>query len=361
MSKTILLADDSVTIQKVVELTFMDQDYEVVAVSDGKAALAKLSELQPALLIADVHMPGADGYEVCRQSKEIYSGLPVLLLVGTFEPFDEQQAVACGADGHLKKPFDSQDLLAQVESLAGSSSPPPAVGFAAPAPLPEVSVPEVPVSEAPVPEVPVSKVSELEPPSLTENAAADVPVADIPTVQPSFVSEPLPDVASPAATVAADPLPAHQDASDNPFELPPLEPQSVETPSSEASAEVPAPGETSPIELPSVEDDMVQEEVALSVADVEAPPSVEALSVEAPPVEAPSEEAEPAATAGAEVAAGAENGDSALSEQDVDRIARRVTEMVGEKLLREVAWEVVPDLAELIIKERIRELESQVE
>ncbi|MEE8524767.1 MAG: response regulator, partial [Thermoanaerobaculia bacterium] len=90
MSRTILLADDSVTIQKVVELTFMDQDYEVVAVSDGKAALTKLAEQQPDLLIADVHMPGADGYEVCRSSKEIYPDLPVLLLVGTFEPFDER-------------------------------------------------------------------------------------------------------------------------------------------------------------------------------------------------------------------------------------------------------------------------------
>ena len=70
MAKTILLADDSVTIQKVVELTFMDQDYQVVATGNGTSALEQLAELGPDLVIADVHMPGADGYEVCRQTKD---------------------------------------------------------------------------------------------------------------------------------------------------------------------------------------------------------------------------------------------------------------------------------------------------
>ena len=85
MSKTILLADDSLTIQKVVELTFMEEDFDVVSVSDGDHALAKLGELTPALVIADVHMPGASGYEVSRQVKTAHPGVPVLLLVGTFE------------------------------------------------------------------------------------------------------------------------------------------------------------------------------------------------------------------------------------------------------------------------------------
>jgi CheY-like chemotaxis protein len=97
MKRRILLADDSVTIQKVIELTFMDEDYEVRAVSNGDDAVKLLPELKPDFVIADVHMPGANGYEVCRRSKALRPDVPVLLLVGTFEPFDEAQARAAGA------------------------------------------------------------------------------------------------------------------------------------------------------------------------------------------------------------------------------------------------------------------------
>ena len=86
MKRRILLADDSVTIQKVIELTFMDEDYEVRAVSNGDEAVALLAEMHPEFVIADVHMPGANGYEVCRRAKAQRADLPVLLLVGTFEP-----------------------------------------------------------------------------------------------------------------------------------------------------------------------------------------------------------------------------------------------------------------------------------
>jgi CheY-like chemotaxis protein len=120
MARTILLADDSVTIQKVVELTFMDEDYEVVAVGNGDEAIAKLDEVSPDLVIADVHMPGASGYEVCRAAKERNPDLPVMLLVGTFEAFQADDAQAAGADAHLKKPFDSQELLRRVEDLLGA-------------------------------------------------------------------------------------------------------------------------------------------------------------------------------------------------------------------------------------------------
>jgi len=83
MSRRILLADDSVTIQKVIELTFLDEDYEVKAVSNGDEAIAALPEVNPDFVIADVHMPGANGYEVCRRSKEQRPDIPVLLLEGS--------------------------------------------------------------------------------------------------------------------------------------------------------------------------------------------------------------------------------------------------------------------------------------
>ncbi len=139
MSRRILLADDSVTIQKVIELTFMDDDYEVRAVGNGDEALAMLSALEVDFVIADVHMPGASGYEVCRRSKQVRPEVPVLLLVGTFEPFDEAQARAAGADSFLKKPFDSQELLGRVHDLLGGAAAPsqPAEGDSAAA-APEV-------------------------------------------------------------------------------------------------------------------------------------------------------------------------------------------------------------------------------
>src|SRR6185295_7940656 len=142
MSRRILLADDSVTIQKVIELTFMDGDFEVRAVSSGDEAIAVLDSADPDVVIADVHMPGANGYEVARRSKALRPHVPVLLLVGTFEPFDEAQARACGADRYLKKPFDSQELLEIVEQLASSGTAP-----AAPA---SPVAPEAPAASAPV-------------------------------------------------------------------------------------------------------------------------------------------------------------------------------------------------------------------
>src|SRR5215470_1385231 len=140
MSRRILLADDSVTIQKVIELTFMDEDFEVTAVSNGDEAVALLPQLQPDFVIADVHMPGANGYEVCRRAKALKPHVPVLLLVGTFEPFDEAQARSVGSDAFLKKPFDSQELLHLVQQLldqpAAAAAAPAPVAAPAPAPFP---------------------------------------------------------------------------------------------------------------------------------------------------------------------------------------------------------------------------------
>ena len=134
MSKAILLADDSVTIQKVIELTFMDQDYQIEAVSSGDEAMRRLDEGMPDLVIADVHMPGASGFDVARRSKEIRPETLVLVLVGTFEPFDEGDFSASGADEVLKKPFDSQELLRLVEKLLPASPGAPEAAGGAPAP-----------------------------------------------------------------------------------------------------------------------------------------------------------------------------------------------------------------------------------
>src|SRR4029077_6532918 len=110
MPKKILLADDSLTIQKVVELTFSDSDYELVCVSNGERALEKVRENRPDLILADVVMPEKHGYEVCEAIKggQPPPGIPVVLLSGPFEPFDRPRAERIGADAIVSKPFDSQ-------------------------------------------------------------------------------------------------------------------------------------------------------------------------------------------------------------------------------------------------------------
>src|SRR5437763_10000327 len=120
MGHTILLADDSITVQKIVKLTFSDEGVEVVAVGNGELAVQQLDELRPDLVMADVFMPGKDGYEVCEYIKTHpeLRHTPVILLVHAFEPFDQEHALRVGADQHLLKPFQSiRALVATVKEI----------------------------------------------------------------------------------------------------------------------------------------------------------------------------------------------------------------------------------------------------
>ena len=124
MATRILLADDSITIQKVVNLTFADEGIEVVAVSNGDLAERRLAEVAPDLVLADIFMPGKNGYELCEAIKENpqFRNVPVVLLVGAFEPFDQVEARRVRADAHLTKPFESRTLVETVRRLISASS-----------------------------------------------------------------------------------------------------------------------------------------------------------------------------------------------------------------------------------------------
>jgi CheY-like chemotaxis protein len=134
MTKTILVADDSKTIQHVVNLTFQTTNFRVVPALSVDEAMKALQQERPDVVLADVTMPGTDGYALCdalKRNSET-SGIPVLLLAGAFEPFDERRAVAARADGHLRKPFDSQALIDRVKTLTGMPTEAPApMSFAA--------------------------------------------------------------------------------------------------------------------------------------------------------------------------------------------------------------------------------------
>ena len=136
MGKKILLADDSITIQKVIELTFSDEDFEVVTVGNGRLAIEKVQEVRPDVVLCDVIMPEKDGYEVCdfiKKSPQLGS-IPVLLLTGAFEPFDQERAARVGCDGFLAKPFEPETLIAKVKDLlskAAARHAPPLAGVRA--------------------------------------------------------------------------------------------------------------------------------------------------------------------------------------------------------------------------------------
>ena len=119
MPKTILLADDSVTIQKVVGISFANEDVVLLTVDNGDDAVVRAREAHPDLVLADIAMPGLDGYAVCEavKSDPAMRHVPVLLLSGTFESFDDERARQVGADGHITKPFEAQALVDRVNDL----------------------------------------------------------------------------------------------------------------------------------------------------------------------------------------------------------------------------------------------------
>ncbi|MBV9341303.1 MAG: response regulator [Acidobacteria bacterium] len=119
MPRTVLLADDSVTAQNMGRRILMDAGYEVITVNNGSAALKKIHEKQPDLIVLDIYMPGYGGLEVCQRVKESRETMrtPVLLTVGKMEPFKAEEAKRVRADGHIVKPFDASELLAALTKL----------------------------------------------------------------------------------------------------------------------------------------------------------------------------------------------------------------------------------------------------
>jgi CheY-like chemotaxis protein len=150
----ILVADDNSNIQKMVGLALKDQGIDVVAVGNGEAAVRKISDIRPDLVLADVFMPVRNGYEVCNYVKQdaALAHIPVILLVGAFDPLDEQEAQRVGADGVLKKPFVPPDpLISMVKSaltragvVLGAPEPTATAAAPPPPPLPRVAPPPPP-------------------------------------------------------------------------------------------------------------------------------------------------------------------------------------------------------------------------
>lgn len=243
MGKTLLLADDSVTIQKVVGISFASEDIAIKTVDNGDDAVTRARELRPDIILADVVMPGKSGYEVCEAVKgdPELRHIPVLLLTGTFEAFDEDRAARAGASGHIAKPFEAQTLVERVKQLL---SQPAAVATVVPAnpqapepvavqPEPQRAAPAPPVAteadnafdffDDPVPDASDSR-TDLEIDDTADAFAFDDDLG----APPRFAAGSSPAPPEPAAHTVAilpDDPPASVDFGDD--ELAPLSPESV--------------------------------------------------------------------------------------------------------------------------------------
>jgi CheY-like chemotaxis protein len=436
MPKKILLADDSLTIQKVVELTFSDSDFELTCVSNGQRALEKVREERPDLILADVVMPEKNGYEVCEAIKGNpgTAKIPVVLLSGTFEPFDRQRAERIGADAIVSKPFDSQQLLAQVEALLAKSaeaaaSPPSAAATTVSVPMAELASPgaeDVSPSARQATE-PVARPSEEPAPfeagftaeDFTGNVRRPSPVESQDPFEEEYgragVDSAIEELEAgggpgmPAAgafaaeeieidevrltgqtspTESAAPVAWFQD---EPGPLPPIA-STTEAPSDafdlwgggESVSRVAPPSEktvalrgplttqtATPTDAVPAETVALKGPLEMLAGPPGAPPEPPITQEAAARHARPEEEEHPheleALASGATIPELTEmlssvvkkNGD--LTEADIERIATRVVQLLSDKIVREIAWEVIPDMAEIVIKQRIKELESGVE
>jgi CheY-like chemotaxis protein len=403
----ILLADDSVTIQKVVELTFSDEANQVVAVSDGATAFEKAQMDRPDIILSDVIMPGMNGYEFCYKIKTDpgLKNIPFLFLKGTFESFDEEKAKQSGADGFIVKPFESQELINKVKELIARSA-----SLEAPAPMQEAAPVQPAAVAAPVPPTPPTPPAAA--PPAPPPPAPPMPQAAVPVAEPPAVSsEPfggetglgeigIDEMSAPPPAVEDD-LFGDAEPGESPEEdlwsevslrdtkAPLLEDKVLEEESFwGASGEIEeATGETEPEaasgeglieEVDEAEIMDLTEEEAPSPAAAPPPPPVEAEELfepfEAPevavtepvapappaapaaavPAAAPEPAVEPAPPA-APVAGGTELED-VLGAKIEEAIRAHLGPVIGEaaaRIVEEVAWEIIPDLAESMIKNEI--------
>lgn len=212
MAKTLLLADDSVTIQKVVGITFANEDVELVTVDNGDDALIRARQLKPDLVLADIGMPGLDGYALCAaiRNEPSIAHTPVLLLTGTFETYDDERALEVGANGYISKPFEAQALVDRVFAMlaetaaaarvaAPQSIPVPPRAIAPPTPMPIATPIPGPVHAAPaarldLPPVPgaiSSRPARSSTPRPAEPFEFDVTPEPVPMAEPVADAEPL--------------------------------------------------------------------------------------------------------------------------------------------------------------------------
>lgn len=308
-------------------MSFIDAGVDVFSADGGEAAMQKFIEVQPDIVLVDVEMPGPNGYRICEMIKQDAATrhIPVLLLVGSFEPFDQSEAERVEADGFLTKPFQSiHDMVARVTDLLGMNS-------SSPAPTPETA-----------------DIEELYQNSFAET----VPIQDYDTEEDPFNGTYPSEEIEPSAETAYDDaalddemieaLRPHSNGDVEPLHL-------AETIQATVKDFEWTPAEETPVaEVSEAFERVVDEEIApvAPVASVFEPrfALVETDSAD----EAPQEQVEPPFAAPIEPA-------DEPSEEMIALIAQRVVEKLSDRVIREIAQDAVPRIAEKLIREALEE------
>ncbi len=379
MPQTLLLADDSVTIQRVIELTFADEDIDVVAVSDGDQAIARLDAMPPDIVLVDIGMPGKSGYEVAAYVKQTpkLAHIPVVLLTGAFEPVDEARATAAGCDGVLAKPFEPQLVIGRVKELLSRTVPAASAGllddiFNAPpstAHAAELWPASTGALTADGPAAGSRKIDDYfdqldaaftsltgKPSEQAGHPAPAVPAElDWFGLQPAGKTEETPDLAAPAQSFWMHEAPELLIA-------PPMELEKLSEPERPSEAEKPsAPPEPAPAQ--------VQAPVQ-AVAPLPASP-MPVMSTQAPPAPAvtalppladafaallDAEQGEPAPATRPAWPSSARSG-PAITDDLVEQVSRRVLEQLTDRVVREA----VAEIAERLVREEIARIKASIE
>jgi CheY-like chemotaxis protein len=286
----ILVADDSATMRRVLEMTFAGEDTSIVTVENGESAVAKAADFAPDVVFADISMNGVDGYEIARRIKSNPSlgKTAVIVMASQHHPYDDGKGRAAGVDDHISKPFDTQSVIDRVgqvlgrprQSATGTAEPRAAAPAAAPAPAARPA-------PAPVAAAPAAPPPARGPATATRMGIGAVPVqAAPPPARPAPQAVPAAPARAPAATA-------------------PMVPAAAARPTN-----APAP-------------------VAAPAAPV----------------------ARPAASAAATADFAGKLQGLGLSKEQVEGVLA-----ISREVIEQVVWEVVPDLAEQLIREEIKRL-----
>ncbi len=341
MGKKILLADDSVTFQKIIELTFEGEGFDLEVVGNGREALERAEASPPDIILADFTMPGLSGIELCRKIREhpVLSPVPVVLLTNILDEFDRSEGDAAGVTAYVEKPFESQSLIDRVHEILSGVDP--------------ASI-EAPISPAHPPADEVYHIS--------EEPEEEVVPASIKTERDELLEEFYQATAQSAPSVDAEETLTLVEVAEKETEAP--SPTAEESQAPPVQPDILAPEEK--LDEPQVAEEEVDQPL---VAEQEPPPEAflswmdpyraaishveEAREPAEPSTDPLSDEVTAAAGATFEEAA----GDAAQAY--IDQIIHQVVEELTPTITQEVVERLeatVPPIAERIIREEIEKL-----
>jgi CheY-like chemotaxis protein len=317
VSKIVLCVDDSVTMQQVADITFRGTEFQYVGARTVDEGVQKAKSQKPAIVLADAAMPGKTGYDLCQALKNdpATADVPVVILVGNSAPYDTAKGTQVGADANLPKPWDTQTMLEKVTEIVGKgATAKPGASAAAPA-----AAAAAPAAAAAAAKAPIAAAAKEPPRSAT--------IMGMPTIK-------MPAGVAPTVGSAVPAVPTKTTA----MAVPPIAPEAVMT--------TPGPNPSGPALRPPAKT----------------------------PTATPAPAAPPAGIGGmnrAPMVAGNPTKRSALVERTLAKMAARLAEAAGlepgspelaallklsAEVVERIVWEVVPDLAEQIIRENLHDL-----